>query len=153
MRITSPAFVDDTQIPVTFTIDGTSAFVPLEFAEVPTEAVSLVLIIDDPDCPPERVPNGLFDHWLVWNMPTDCSGVPTEADVVGVLGRNGRGATNYVTPSPPVGHGEHRYYFKLYAMDCLIDLPELATRAELLAAMDGHVIAEAVLMGRYTRRG
>ncbi|MEU9129906.1 YbhB/YbcL family Raf kinase inhibitor-like protein [Kitasatospora sp. NPDC048540] len=152
MRISSPSFDDGGWIPVEHSIDGGESLVPLEFDAVPTAAASLALVVHDPDVPRDRRPDGNFDHWVVWNIPAGqrrMSG--TDSGQAGVVGITSRGTNTWIGPAPPPGDGPHRYYFTLYALDTGLDLPPSAGRAELERAVEDHVLAKAVLMGRYQR--
>jgi Raf kinase inhibitor-like YbhB/YbcL family protein len=150
MRITSPAFSEGGAIPVEFTIDGNGTFIPLDFDEVPDRAVTLALVIDDPDVPKERRPDGLFTHWTIWNLAPSLTGLRSE-DAPGTCGATTLGTIDYVPPAPPVGDPVHRYFFTLHALDTTLDLAQGSTRDELLAAIEGHIIDQAQLMGRYSR--
>jgi len=146
MKITSAAFQDNGNIPTKFTCDGADVNPALHLEITPVEAKSLVLIIDDPDAP-----SGLFTHWIVWNIDPKTSGVAeSAAPRSGVQGTNDFGKSGYGGPCPP--SGTHRYYFKIFALDRTLDLKSNAKRAELDAAMRGHVIAQGELMGRYSRK-
>jgi Raf kinase inhibitor-like YbhB/YbcL family protein len=146
MKITSAAFQDNGNIPTKFTCDGADVNPALHLETTPVEAKSLVLIVDDPDAP-----SGLFTHWIVWNIDPKTSDVAeSAAPHGGVQGINDFGKSGYGGPCPP--SGTHRYYFKIFALDRTLDLKSNAKRAELDAAMRGHVIAQGELMGRYSRK-
>ncbi|MBI5134239.1 MAG: YbhB/YbcL family Raf kinase inhibitor-like protein [Candidatus Taylorbacteria bacterium] len=151
MKITSPAFGHEGSIPPQYTCDGENRHVPLDFDAVPAEAKSLVLIAEDIDVPVEIEPSGIFDHWVVFNIPPKTPGAK-EVDAVmpGTYGANSAGQTAYIGPCPP--EGEHRYYFRLYALDTQLALKKGVKKPEILEAMEGHVIAKAELMGRYERQ-
>lgn len=150
MKVQSPAFAHDSSIPQQYTCDGSGISIPLEFVDVPAEAKSLVLIMDDPDVPPTLRPDGLWDHWVIWNMPSDTTGIPEGATPPGQQGMTTSDTTSYFPPCPP--DREHRYFVRLYALDTMLELDGPgATRKELEKAMQGHVIAQAELMGRYER--
>ena len=138
MKLTSTAFADGSSIPKKYTCDGEDVAPPLAFEGVPANAKSLALVLDDPDAPA-----GVWDHWVVWNIPA--GGGPSQ----GVTGRNSWGRSAWGGPCPP--RGEHRYVFHLYALDSTMSLPSTAGSRELRAAMNGHVVAEATLTGRYKR--
>lgn len=145
MRITSPAFETEERIPTEFTCDGQDVSPPVNFENVPPEAKSLVLIMDDPDSP-----SGTFAHWLVWNLPPDVKGI--EEDKMAdheVEGTNDFGNIGYGGPCP--GSGVHRYFFRLYALDSELDLPATTTRHDLEEAMEDHIIEETELVGLYGR--
>ena len=145
MIIASDAFKNNEFIPGKYTCDGTDVNPPLRFAEIPEGTLTLALIVDDPDAP-----SGDWVHWLVWNMPADTKiiaedSVPTGAD----QGVTDFDANNYGGPCPH--SGTHHYQFKLYALNAKLNLPINAKKTDLLAAMQGHVIAEAKLTGMYSR--
>lgn len=145
MKITSTDFGDGGNIPKRFTCDDQNVNPALQIAGVPAAAKSLALIVDDPDAP-----RGIFTHWLLWNLPPDLKEIvagstPNNA----VQGRNDFGKTNYQGPCPP--SGQHRYYFRFYALDGAVKLTAGADRKALEKAMEGHVLAQATLMGRYAR--
>ena len=145
MKITSSAFQQGANIPSKFTCDGANTNPPLQISDVPPEAKSLVLIVDDPDAP-----SGLFTHWAVWNTSPQTNTIAEGSTPKGVQGTNDFGRSGYGGPCPP--SGMHRYYFKIFALDQELDLPFGAKRSPLDAAMKGHVIAQGELMGRYSRK-
>jgi len=145
MKLTSSAFEDGGDIPAKYTCDGADVSPPLQISGVPGEARSLALVMDDPDAP-----RGTFDHWVVWNIPPDTTVIPEGASPRGVVGRNDFGKTAYGGPCPP--SGTHTYRFKLYALDAMLELPAGSTKKDLEGAMKGHVLAEALLKGKYSRR-
>jgi Raf kinase inhibitor-like YbhB/YbcL family protein len=145
MKITSSGFQNGGNIPSTFTCDGSDTSPPLQIASVPSEAKSLVLIADDPDAP-----GGLFTHWLVWNIPPETNSIAEGSAPKGVQGANDFGKSGYRGPCPPPG--THRYSFKVFALDRELALSSGAKRAQVDAAMKGHVIAQGELMGRYARK-
>lgn len=149
MELTSDAFNDSQPIPAQYTCDGPGGNPALRWTGVPDETKSLCLIMEDPDVPRNLRPDGLFVHWMVWNIPPTTSGVAEHAEPNGIGGLNSGGQLGYTAPCPP--HGSHRYYFRLYALDTELILTTTATKAELLQAMDGHILDQAVLMGRYER--
>ncbi len=143
MILTSEAFTDGGKIPDQYTMYGDNLIPPIHINEVPPEARSLVLIVDDPDAP-----KGTFTHWVLFNMDTctrdiDERHVPANA----VPGTNDFGSTEYGGPKPP--SGEHRYFFKAFALDSSLSLPHGVKRTEVEAAMKDHVVAHATLMGKY----
>ena len=145
MKITSSAFQQGGNIPSKFSCDGANTSPPLQISDVPTEAKSLVLIVDDPDAP-----SGLFTHWAVWNISPQNTTIGEGSTPKGVQGTNDFGKSGYGGPCPP--SGAHRYYFKIFALDRELGLPSGAKRSQLDAAMKGHVIAQGELMGRYARK-
>ncbi|MCA1788126.1 MAG: YbhB/YbcL family Raf kinase inhibitor-like protein [Desulfobacteraceae bacterium] len=149
MKLTSSAFVQGEKIPVIYTCDGDNVNPPLEITGVPHEAQSLVLIMDDPDVPQNLRKDGMWDHWVVFNIPPDNHTIEEASEPPGVAGIGTNGETGYFGPCPP--DREHRYFFKLFALDTLLDLPEKSTKAAVENAMAGHVLFHAELMGTYER--
>jgi Raf kinase inhibitor-like YbhB/YbcL family protein len=145
MKITSSAFQEGGNIPSKFSCDGVNTSPPLYIADVPSGAKSLILIVDDPDAP-----SGLFTHWAVWNVSPQTSSIAEGSTPKGVEGTNDFGKSGYGGPCPP--SGTHRYYFKVFALDRELDLSFGAKRAQLDAAIKGHVIAQGELMGHYSRK-
>lgn len=143
MKLSSAAFKDGQVIPAEHTCDGADRIPPLDIADVPENAKSLALIVDDPDAP-----MGVWDHWVVWNIPASTKRIAAQPS--GVAGKNSWGKLSYGGPCPP--SGTHRYFFKLYALDALLDLPAGSNKQSLIAAMKGHLIAEATLLGTYRRK-
>jgi len=144
MQLTSTAFEQNQLIPSKYTCDGENVSPPLAIADVPEQAKSLVLIMDDPDAPV-----GVWDHWVAYNIPPGTSLIDEGQTPHGIMGKNTRGNLAYGGPCPP--DREHRYFFKLYALDSMLDIAEGATKAEVEKAMEGHVIEQTELMGRYDR--
>ena len=142
MTISSSAFSDGQSIPAKYTCDGSDTSPPLAFASIPAGAKSLALVVDDPDAP-----GGTFDHWIVWNIPPNTTTVAEGQSPKGVAGRNGFGKDRYGGPCPP--GGEHRYFFKAYALDTVLALSRGTTREMLEREMKGHVLDAATLMGKY----
>jgi Raf kinase inhibitor-like YbhB/YbcL family protein len=134
MTITSTAIRPDGSLLPDYTCDGAGSSPPLTFSEVPATAKSLALIVDDPDAP-----GGTFTHWLLYDMSPATLQIPENGlPLTGKVGTNDFGQLGYGGPCPPAG--EHRYVFKLYALDNLPALPEGATRADLDQAIEGHII-------------
>ena len=144
MSLTSPAFNDGEAIPLQNSCDGDEKSPDLDWFGIPEGTVSLALIMDDPDSP-----GGTWIHWVLYNLPADIPGMQLGLTGVGVDGTNSWGSTGYGGPCPP--GGTHRYFFKLFALDLNLDLGAGASEKDLLAAMDGHVLGQAELMGTYTR--
>jgi|SRR3989338_2783889 len=152
MKLTSPAFTEGGKIPSKYTCDGQNINPPLQFSDVPKGAQALVLVMDDPDIPDfakEKFNIEVWDHWVIFNIPADTREIPEGKNPPGKLGRNTGGNNTYGGPCPP--DREHRYFFKLYALDAELELPEGATKAEVEKVMKNHVLAEAKLMGMYER--
>lgn len=140
--VTSSAFENNGAIPVKYTCDGENINPALEVKGIPSEAVSLLLIMDDPDAP-----MGTFTHWVVWNIATDPQ--IDENSIPGVEGKNSADQVSYIGPCPP--SGTHRYFFKVYALDAELDLESGSERDIVEDSMDGHVVAYGELMGTYSR--
>ena len=145
MRLHSPAFQDATTIPTRHTQFGADVSPPLAWDGVPDGTASFALVVEDPDVP-AAAGVAVWIHWVVYNVPASLRKIPEAWIVEGVSGIGTRGKTAYSGPKPP--DREHRYFFRLYALDTSLDLAPGATRDELVAAMRGHLLAEAVLMGR-----
>ena len=150
MQITSSAFKHTQSIPSKFTCDGDNVNPPLEFSDVPEEAASLVLIMDDPDVPKSIREDGMWDHWVVFNIPSTVTQVAEDSQPEGVRGFGTRGTADYSGPCSP--DREHRYFFKLYALDSGLSLEEGASKIEVEKAMAGHILAVSQLIGRYGRK-
>jgi Raf kinase inhibitor-like YbhB/YbcL family protein len=146
LQITSTAFSANGAIPSKYTCDGPGMNPPLAFSGIPAKTQSLVLIMDDPDVPKNLMPSGVFDHWLVWDLPADSQGF---AEGTGKGGVNGMGQPGYMGPCPP--DREHRYFFKLYALDIKLTSAKISNKKDLETAMEGHIIERAELMGKYER--
>ena len=150
MKLTSSAFTEGNMIPRKYTCDGGDASPPLTWRDAPAGAKSLALICDDPDAPA-----GTWVHWVLFDLPPILTGLqeavpPDKAPKIGgTHGTNSWRKIGYGGPCPP--SGAHRYFFKLYALDAQLSLGNNATAKEVQAAMKGHVVAEAQLMGRYKR--
>jgi Raf kinase inhibitor-like YbhB/YbcL family protein len=152
IQITSTAFAEGQPIPERFAYENKDLSPALQWSGVPPAAKSLALICDDPDAP-----MGTWVHWVVYDLPPTATGlsegVPKSSELVNGAkqGVNDYKKTGYGGPCPPPGR-PHRYFFKLYALDTLLNLNSGATKADLLKAMDGHVLAEGQLMGTYQRK-
>ncbi len=147
MNLTSSAFANSGTIPPKYTCDSANINPPLTISDVPEGTKSLVLIMDDPDAvePAGKV----WDHWIVWNIPPITRDISEGKNPPGKLGKNSRGNNAYGGPCPP--DRVHRYFFKLYALNAGLQLPEGSTKAEVEEAMKSHILARAELMGRYER--
>lgn len=151
LRITSSAFSPGAAIPPRYTADGADRSPPLDWSGEPQGTASFALVCDDPDAP-----RGDWVHWVLFNLPADVHQLPEHAQADGTLssgarqGRNDFGKLGYGGPSPPPGT-PHRYVFTLYALDAALPLPAGASRAELLQATAGHVLAQASVTGTYRR--
>ena len=152
LQLTSTAFSNNEKIPSKYTCDGSDTSPPLSINGVPAVAKSLVLLMDDPDIPEfvkQKFGITVWDHWVVFNIPPTTTSIAEGKNPPGVLGRNTGGKNAYGGPCPP--DREHRYFFKLYALDTMLDLPVGAAKAEVEQAMKGHILAEARLVGLYQR--
>lgn len=149
MNLSSPAFVANASIPSTYTCDGKNISPPLTISGVPVDARSLVLIMDDPDVPAASGVK-IWDHWVVFNMPPTVTDIPEATQPQGTKGKGTRGSLAYGGPCPP--DREHRYFFKLYALDAMLDLPSGSSKADVESAMTGHIVEQAELVGRYARQ-
>lgn len=146
-KLTVEGFREGGVIPRRHTCEGEDVSPALAWENPPAKTRSFALIVDDPDAPV-----GTWNHWLVWDLPAALTGLP-EGAAGGVSGANDFGRPGYGGPCPPRGHGAHRYYFKLYALDVdTLGVPPNAARRDLDAALAGHVLAEARYMGRYERK-
>ncbi len=161
IRLTSPAFAEGAMIPREFTCDGADRSPPLEWSGVPRAARSLVLICDDPDAP-----GGTWSHWVLYKLSPSITSLDegVAADLVATVdpktvvkqprltvsqGKNDFGKIGYEGPCPP--WGVHRYFFRLYALDQQTELVPGATRTAVFKAIEGHILAEGHLMGKYAR--
>jgi Raf kinase inhibitor-like YbhB/YbcL family protein len=141
--VKSPVFENNQLIPAKYTCDGDNVNPPLTIEGVPEGAKSLVLIVDDPDCP-----TGTWNHWLVWNIPSTTRKIE-ENKVPGTEGISTYRKHAYGGPCPP--SGTHRYFFKVYALDAKLDLTANAEKKDVEKAMESHVLAEGELVGLYRR--
>ena len=144
MKLTSSAFQHNGSIPSEYTCDGSDLSPPLTISDVPASAKSLALVMDDPDAPV-----GIWDHWIVFNIPPSTKEIAKGKEPNGVAGRNSWGKTGYGGPCPP--SGAHRYLFKLYALDIVLNLPKGSAKKDIEREMKGHIITKAELMGTYKR--
>ncbi len=151
LTVTSGAFRQEGMIPSKYTCDGADVSPPLSWSKPPAGTRSLALISDDPDAPGRT-----WVHWVVYNIPPGTTslpeGVPRNEKILGdaLQGKNDFGRVGYGGPCPP--GGTHRYFFKLYALDAVLDLRSGATKNDVLSAMEGHVLAQGELMGKYKRK-
>ncbi len=150
----SPAFEDGGQIPARYTADGEKISPPLIWRGAPEATAGLVLIVEDPDAPSAHP----LVHLLVWDLPPDMTAMdeglfksPSHEGLEETLGRNSFLQTAYLPPDPPTGHGPHLYAFQLFALDRKLDFDHPPSRAALVEAMTGHVLAKGVVVGAYER--
>ena len=156
LTITSPAFANEGEIPQQFTCEGPDISPELAWSGAPEGTKSFALIVDDPDAPDPEAPKMIWVHWVLYNIPASATGLAEDiaSDQLPAGTREGVNdwkRTGYGGPCPPIGR--HRYFHKLYALDTM--LPDLGepTKPDLLAAMDGHVLAQTVVMGTYIKKG
>jgi len=151
LTLTSPAFKDGGTIPSRYTCEGENINPELRIKNAPAGTVSFALLMDDPDIPESVKKNmglDVFDHWVVFNIPGGATYFEEGSAPPGVEGMNSAGQ-GYTGPCPP--NGEHRYFFKLYALDTMLDLNKSATKVRVEKAMKGHVLEKAQLIGVYTK--
>lgn len=152
--LSSSAFQDTDSIPVKYTCDVSAPVSPpLSISNAPEGTKSFVLIADDPDVPKQLLPSGVFDHWVLYNIPAETVSIP-EGGSAGNPGLNGAGKDAYAAPCPPPQFepSEHRYIFTLYAVDTTIEFFKEPTRADVEGAIQGHILDTAVLEGKYKRQ-
>lgn len=155
MILQSSAFGPNERVPRQYTGDGEDKSPPLSWSNVPEGTQELALLVDDPDAPTPTP----WVHWVLYAIPAETrslpEGIPPSPRVAqppGLLqGRNSFGKVGYGGPAPPRGHGTHRYFFRLYALDAPVKLEPGATKEALLKVMSGHVLAEGELVGTYQR--
>src|SRR3989344_5363935 len=153
MKITSPVFENNGKIPEKYTCDSENVSPPLEFQDIPKNTKSLVLIMDDQDIPDfvkKKFNIEVWDHWVVFNIPPNTKKIEEDKNPEGVLGTNTNKKSAYTGPCPP--DKEHRYVFKLYAFDKILNLKEGATKKQVEEAMKNYILAESVLIGKYERK-
>ena len=145
LQLISPAFRDDTNIPVQYTCKGQNVSPPLNIFNVPSASKSLALIMHDPDAP-----GGDFLHWLVWDIPVATETIAVNSLPPGAIqGQNSFGKNEYGGPCPPAGSGVHRYVFELYALDQTLNLDANTPSSELNSAMNDHLIDKTSLTGLF----
>jgi len=154
LSLTSTAFAANAAIPKRYTCEGEDLSPPLTWSQAPQGTLSFALIVDDPDAPDPRAPKMTWVHWVIHNIPAAAHGLPEGASQRGlpagaVQGINDWKRADYGGPCPPIGR--HRYFHKLYALDTTLSGLERPTKAELLAAIKGHVLAQAELVGTYQK--
>lgn len=152
LSLGSSAFAHNTPLPRRYTAEGEDISPPLEWSGAPPGTRSFALIVDDPDAPDPRAPQRTWVHWVLHDLPADAHSLPADAASHGLpagtrQGLNDWNRTGYGGPSPPVGR--HRYFFKLYALDTLLPNLDRPTKAQLMTAMQGHILAEGELVGTY----
>jgi len=146
-KIGSTAFSPGKTIPDKYTCKGENVSPPLSFSDVPKMTKSIALIVEDPDAP-----SGVHTHWVAYNIPADHQELKAGATEKFLQGQDQSGKNGYSGPCPPQGNGPHRYYFRAYALDIMLDKPAGASKEEILNAMKGHILQQAELMGTYEIR-
>lgn len=150
LKIESPAFAHMEQIPQRYACDGEKLSPPLSISGVSPEAKSLVLIMEDPDVPKSLRPDGMWDHWIRFDLPPTLAEISENQDPGGIAGITTSNHTGYVPPCPP--DREHRYFFKLFSLDTKLQLPQGAAKLEVLSAMQGHTLQQAEFIGLYEKK-
>jgi Raf kinase inhibitor-like YbhB/YbcL family protein len=157
LTLTSPAFADGSEIPAKYTQSDANPVSPkLEWTHVPPNTASFVLILHDPDVAIEKKTEDVL-HWLIFNIPGTATGLPEGVPATAQLSdgamqlKNRRGAIGYLGPGAPAAGPHHHYTFELFALDKKLDLGASSTRADMLMAMEGHILGKAVLVGRFHR--
>jgi hypothetical protein len=145
MEITSQAFPNGGIIPRRFTCDGDNLSPPFQWGGSPSGTKSFALIVDDPDAP-----SGTFVHWVLFDIPSAFSSLSEGVQRMGVMGSNSYRKLGYNGPCPPPGPA-HRYFFKLYALDRILGLSPGSSKADVEKAIQGHILAQAEWVGRYSR--
>ena len=149
--LTSDVFHNGQPIPAKYTCDGDNVSLPLQWVDAPANVKGFALIVDDPDAP-----SGTYVHWVIYNLPASTRALAENVQPDATLkdgslnGQNSSRRSGYTGPCPP--NGKHRYFFKLYALDSVLALKSGATKDQLLSAMQGHILAQAELMGTYQRK-
>ncbi|MBS1914744.1 MAG: YbhB/YbcL family Raf kinase inhibitor-like protein [Bacteroidetes bacterium] len=143
LNVTSTAFNNNEAIPSKYTCDGKNINPPLSIEHIPLASKSLAIIVDDPDAP-----GGTWVHWVMWNIPV--THLIKENEAHGVQGLNDFSKHQYGGPCPP--GGTHRYFFKIYALDCVLDIPASSKKENVEQAMSGHILAFGELTGLYSGR-
>jgi Raf kinase inhibitor-like YbhB/YbcL family protein len=147
LGISSPAFADKGQLAAKYSCDGEGVSPPLVFSNVPPRTASLALIVEDPDIPEQfksQVPGGVFDHWVIWDIAPDSKGF---AEGAGKGGINAAGGQGFYPACPP--DKAHRYFFKLFALDTKLTGATIRSKADLQAAMAGHILQQAAIVAMY----
>ena len=146
MKMTIKEFMDQGIIPEICTCDGNNKIPTISWEQAPLNTQSFVFIMDDPDAPV-----GIWNHWLVFNIPNNISKLNQQSPLPAnaLNGKNSNGTLKYVGPCPP--DKEHRYFFKLYALDAMLDLPQGCSKSQILEAMRNHVLEQVTVVGFYER--
>ncbi|MBM3468862.1 MAG: YbhB/YbcL family Raf kinase inhibitor-like protein [Alphaproteobacteria bacterium] len=149
LSLSSSAFQPNQSIPTQYTCEGQNISPPLEWSGVPEGTKTFVIICDDPDVPPQVRSDRMYDHWVLFNIPLSVTSLSENAFVPtgATQGKNTSQKLGYTGPCPP--DRQHRYFFKLYALDIALDLPEGSTKTQVEEAMKGHILDQTELMGTY----
>jgi Raf kinase inhibitor-like YbhB/YbcL family protein len=155
LTLTSTAFADGGEIPRRYTCEGGDISPPLAWSGAPEGTQGFALIVDDPDAPDPAAPKMTWVHWVLYDLPADCSGLDEEVAATALPAGTGEGLNDwkragYGGPCPPIGR--HRYMHKLYALDTRLPDLDLPTKADLERAMAGHILDEVVLIGTYQKK-
>ena len=155
LSLSSPAFAHQSEIPTSYTCQGRDISPPLTWSGIPEGTKSLVLIVDDPDAPDPAAPKLTWVHWILYNLPPSLTSLPEGISLENLPNGTGVGLNNwnrrdYGGPCPPIG--VHRYFHKLFALDSILRIADSPTKADVEAAMSGHVLEQAELMGTYKKR-
>ena len=152
LSLTTTAWAPGGEMPIQTTCEGSDAAPPLAWAGVPAGAASLALLVEDPDAPDPAAPKLTWTHWILYDLPPTMGSLTPGQPPAGARdGKNGWGEPGYRGPCPPIGR--HRYFFRLYALDVLLPGLHTPDRDALLQAMQGHILAEASLLGTYQKQG
>jgi Raf kinase inhibitor-like YbhB/YbcL family protein len=153
LTLSSTAFAPNASIPSKYTCDGTQISPPLSISGAPEGTKTFALIVEDPDVPKQLMPGGVFVHWVVFNIPGNLSEIP-EGGEAGIAGSNGAGKNAFAGPCPPPQYepSEHRYFFTLYALDAELPLQAGASKDDVVKAMQGHILAQSELIGKYKKK-
>ena len=152
MELSSSAFDAGADIPRRYTCEGDDIAPPLNWRDVPSTAKSLALIVDDPDAPDPAAPQRTWVHWVLYDIPCDADGIPEGGKPLPHGAREGHNdwkRSGYGGPCPPIGR--HRYFFKLYALDTTLAASKPSTKVDVERAMQGHIVAQAQLIGTYQK--
>lgn len=144
MEIRSTVFKNNGIIPNKYSCKGENISPDLEFIDVPSRTISLVLVVDDPDAP-----NGVFTHWVVYNIPGETLQIPEGGPTMGLEAKNSAGENKYIGPCPP--SGTHRYFFKVFALSEMLPVDAVSNKDDLVKLMKDKILEEAELMGKFTK--
>jgi Raf kinase inhibitor-like YbhB/YbcL family protein len=155
LSLRSPSFADGAEIPIRHTCEGEDLSPALAWSEPPAGTRSLALVVDDPDAPDPKAPKMTWVHWILYDLPPGATGLPEAVDRKDLPAGTRQGVndwkrTGWGGPCPPIGR--HRYFFKLYALDVVLGDRGAIAKPALEAAMKGHVLAEARLLGTYEKK-